>query len=125
MLRLRRWILIWIAVFSVVWLATAGAGTERLGADATVEEFELKGHICGPAMATAAYDDFALMGYSFEFAVLQATKPEHPQLVDYLTLPSNNIGVVGTLAYGAGRGVLNIVSLQNTLRPQVIGIDCI
>ena len=108
-------------MFSLVWLIAGAAGPQGLEADAKGEELVLAGHFGGPAMATAAYGDFALMGYSFEFAVIDVSDPAQPRRVAYLMLPSNDIQVAGDVAYVAGRGVLNLVSLENPLQPHVAG----
>lgn len=119
---LRRRIALWIAVFSVVWLMGSSTDTHGLAADTAVEELVLAGHIGGPAMATAAYGDYALMGYSFEFSVIDVSDPARPRRVAYLMLPSNDIEVVDSTAYVAGRSALNVVSLENPLQPQVVGL---
>ncbi len=121
MKRFRIRIVLWMTIFGVVWLMAGSAGTQKLTADGTVRELALLGHIGGPAMATAAYGDYALMGYSFEFSVIDVSDPAQPQRVGYLMLPSNDIQVVGSVAYVAGRDVLHVVSLKNPRQPKVVG----
>ena len=53
---------LWLAIFSVVWLLAGSGATQGLEEERAVEQLALAGHIGGPALATAAYGDYALVG---------------------------------------------------------------
>ena len=72
----QRRIAYWIAIVGVLLLGTGCGATQVQAQNAAeaieeltrIDELTVVGHIGGPAMATAAYGDYALVGYSFEFA---------------------------------------------------------
>jgi hypothetical protein len=117
----RRWMAKWMAVVGVLWLL-AGCGATQVQALEAGEahELTLAGHIGGPALATVAYGDYALMGYSFEFAVVDVSNPADPVRVAYLMMPANDIAVSGSFAYVGGRTGLDIVDLTDPRRPQLL-----
>ena len=86
-----------------------------------VREMDLVGHIGGPALSTHLYGDYALVGYSFEFAIVDISKPADPQRIAYLVIPANDIAVAGDHAFVAGRDSMQIVDLSHPARPALMG----
>ncbi len=80
--------------------------------NAGVREMELVGHIGGPALSTHLYGDYALVGYSFEFAVIDISDPTNPRRIAYLMLPANDITVSDDHAFIAGRDAMHVVDLS-------------
>ncbi len=83
---------------------------------------ELAGRIGGASLAIAVRDQYAFMGYSFEFAVLDISNPQKPVRISFLPLPSNDIVLRGDLAYVVGRQGLSVVDIANPERPVQIGL---
>jgi hypothetical protein len=64
-------------------------------------ELPLLGHLCGTAMAIAVQDNYAFLGFSYEFVVLDISDHAQPQWVTALPLPTNDIVLRDQTAYVA------------------------
>jgi hypothetical protein len=82
--------------------------------------YELTGRVGGPSMAVAIQGDFAFLGYSFEFAVVDLSNPEQPVRVGYLPLSANDVTIEGNFAYIAGRQGLSVVDISRPEQPIMI-----
>jgi len=102
----------------LVWSALLLVGSLPLAATPTLT---LAGHLGGPALTVAVQGHYAYVGHSFEFAVVDVTKPATPQRVGYLVLSTNDIAMAGNLAYVASRTGLVIVDVSNPTRPTQVG----
>lgn len=86
-------------------------------AEARGMKLQVLGHINGAAMAVAIRDHYALLGFSYELALLDLVDPTQPQWVTSLPWPSNDVVWVGDYAYVVGRDGLAIVDLRTPTTP--------
>ena len=97
----------------------------RLADPAVVEclnrQTRLLGRTGGPTTAVAVARDYAYVGYSYEFAVVEASDLTAMNRVGYLPISANDIVLQAPLAYVAGRDGLTIVDVTEPTAPRIVG----
>lgn len=96
---------------------TAGAASIVSTADV---KLQVLGHISGTAMSIALWEHYALLGFSFELAVLDLADLAHPQWLTALPLPANDIVLRANYAYVAGRTGFTIVDIHDPRQPVIV-----
>lgn len=82
---------------------------------------EVVGHIGGSALSIAVQGDYAFIGFSTEFVVLDISEPTAPRWIAALPIPSNAIVLQEQLAYIGGQAGLYVVDITDPRQPFAIG----
>jgi hypothetical protein len=84
---------------------------------------ELLGHIGGAAGAIAVQGDYAYLGFSHEWMVLDIHDRSQPRWVAALDLPANDTALVGALAYVVGREGLAVIDIADPRQPHLLNFS--
>ncbi|RIK35009.1 MAG: hypothetical protein DCC55_31620 [Chloroflexi bacterium] len=84
---------------------------------------ELVGHIGGAAGAIAVQGDYAYLGFSHEWMVLDIHDRSQPRWVAALEVSANDTAPVGALAYVVGRDGLAVVDISDPHDPHLLSFS--
>jgi hypothetical protein len=82
---------------------------------------ELLGHVGGAAGTIAVQGDYAYLGFSQEWMVLDIQDRSQPRWVTALAIPANDTALVEQMAYVVGRTGLAVIDVADPRQPREIG----
>ncbi len=83
-------------------------------------ELQLLGHVGGSALSIAVQGDYAFLGLSYEFIVLDIQDRAHPRWISALPIPTTDIVLADPYAYIVGRGGFAIIDISNPTQPLLL-----
>ena len=103
-------------------IRSSPASVEAIGSFAEVANGDsaIVGHIGGPATSIHARGDYAYLGHSTEFAVVDISDPTRPTRIGYLLISALDMVVEENVAYVAGRDGLAIVDISTPTEPRAL-----
>lgn len=115
MRRIYRWFTLLLPVILLV-----GACQPLLAPVARYPRLELQGHVSGATLTVAVQGDYAYLGFSYEFVVLDIADRRNPHWVAALPIFTNAIALAGGYAYVVGKGGFTVVNIADPIQPQLL-----
>jgi hypothetical protein len=86
-------------------------------------QIESTGHVGGSSLAVAVQGEYAFVGQSAEFAVVDISDPAQPRRVAYLPVAANDIVLRDGFAYVTNAAGLTVIDVRQPAQPVQVGFQ--